>query len=187
MGHSKNPLRGRGNRGLIKKKMALSRSCFIHTTSLLTRSTPLPLPLRINMFSIKTLVLAAAIVGATAFAPVSRSMSAPELRVAAPRICTRGRALTRSMSGDGSTTLAMPPSGATETLLREKLTTCVESFDADTSATINLDTLKMAASIVERRRPLSAVLLMQWIQLEVRLRSWLQVYPDASFSGALFR
>jgi len=73
------------------------------------------------MFSLKTLFLAGAIVGATAFAPVS--MSTPALRLAAPRICTRGSATVRSMAGDGTTTLPMQPveSGGSEALLREKL------------------------------------------------------------------
>jgi hypothetical protein len=70
------------------------------------------------MFSLKLLALVGAIVGATAFAPVS--MSTSELHFAAPRICTRGSAVVRSMSGDGTTTLTRP-SGGTQTLLREKL------------------------------------------------------------------
>ncbi|KAJ1485997.1 hypothetical protein T484DRAFT_1745833 [Baffinella frigidus] len=70
------------------------------------------------MFSLKTLALAAAIVGATAFTPVpSRSVSAPELRVAAPMISSRSRVV-RSMSGDGTTTLPRPSFG-TDILLRE--------------------------------------------------------------------
>ena len=56
------------------------------------------------MYSLKTLFLAGAVVGATAFAPVT--MSAPGLRFATPRICTRGSALHRSMAGDGTTTLS---------------------------------------------------------------------------------
>ena len=70
------------------------------------------------MFSLKTLVLAGAIVGATAFTPVS--MSTPGLRFAAPRICTRGSAMARSMAGDGTTTLTRQPGGS-EAQLREKV------------------------------------------------------------------
>jgi len=64
---------------------------------------------------LKTLALAGAIVGAAAFAPIGRSMSAPELRVPAPRNFNRGSAMVRSMSGDLTTKLARP-SGRTETL-----------------------------------------------------------------------
>lgn len=71
------------------------------------------------MFSIKTLALAGAMVGATAFTPLS--VSAPQLRFAAPRICTRGAMVrVRSMSGDGTTRPSVE-SGGTDTLLREKL------------------------------------------------------------------
>ncbi|KAJ1485998.1 hypothetical protein T484DRAFT_1944408 [Baffinella frigidus] len=124
------------------------------------------------MFSIKTLALTGAIVGATAFAPVGRGISAPELRVAAPRICTQGSAVVMSMSGDGTTTLSRP--SATETLRREKLTKrSFQSFDADNSSTINLNELKMAARFDEQRRPLSEVLLRRWLR-----QNWLR--PDAS-------
>ncbi|KAJ1485995.1 hypothetical protein T484DRAFT_3631625 [Baffinella frigidus] len=96
------------------------------------------------MFSIKTLTLAGAIAGATAFSPVSRSLSAPELRVAAPRMSTRGSPVTRSMSGDDTTTLARPARlrrfSAMDPFTQEPLT----SFDAGNSCTINLDELKMA-------------------------------------------
>ena len=60
------------------------------------------------MLMIKGLALAGAIVGVAAFAPpVGRSMSAPDLRVPAPRI-NRGSAVVRSMSGDGTKTLVRP-------------------------------------------------------------------------------
>mmetsp|Transcript_7217 Transcript_7217/g.16789 ORF Transcript_7217/g.16789 Transcript_7217/m.16789 type:complete len:175 (-) Transcript_7217:129-653(-) len=130
------------------------------------------------MFSLKTLALAGAIVGATAFAPVSRSVSAPELHGASPRICTRGSAVVRSMtsmSGEGTTTLTRP-SGGTETLLREKLTKqTFKSFDADHSSTINLDELKMAARFDEQRRPLSEVLLRRWLR-----QNWLRPDPHTA-------
>jgi len=67
------------------------------------------------MFMLKTLALASAIVGAVAFAPMTRSMSAPDLRVPAPRIFDRGSVVVRSISGDLTTNLARP-SGAMETL-----------------------------------------------------------------------
>ena len=81
----------------------------------ISRHTPRCLQHRFNMFMLKTLALAGAIVGAAAFAPLSRSMSAPDLRVPAPRIYNRGPAMVRSMPGDLITKLATP-SGATETL-----------------------------------------------------------------------
>ena len=75
------------------------------------------------MFSPKTLFLAGAIVGATAFAPAS--MSTPSLRSAAPRISTRGggamvRSMVWNMPADGSTTLRRQPveSGGSEAQLR---------------------------------------------------------------------
>ena len=63
------------------------------------------------MFMLKTLALVGAIVGAAAFAPMTRSMSAPDLRAPAPRIYHRGSAMVRSMSGDLTTKLAKPSGG----------------------------------------------------------------------------
>ena len=59
------------------------------------------------MFAFKTFFLAGAIIGATAFTPVS--MSTPELRFATQRICTRSNGMVRSMAGDGTTTLTRQP------------------------------------------------------------------------------
>ena len=168
------------------------------------------------MFMIKTFALAGSIVGATAFAPVSGSMSTPKLRVAAPKICTRGSAVVPSMSGDDGTVTLSRRSIGTKTLFRETLTKdTFKSFDADDSATISLDELKVAARFDEQRRPVSEVLLKRWLR-----QNWLrpdpstariqdvatrldlngdgevdfgefeqfmqkEVYSDASFSGAL--
>ena len=131
------------------------------------------------MFMLKTLALAGSIVGATAFAPISGSMSAPKLRVAAPKICTRGSAVAPGMSGDGTmsddgtVTLSRRSTG-TKTLFRETLTKdAFKSFDADNSSTISLNELKMAARFDEQRRPLSEVLLKRWLR-----QNW--VRPDPS-------
>ena len=125
------------------------------------------------MFMLKTLALAGSVVGATAFAPVSGSMSAPKLRIAAPKTCTRGSDVAPSMSSDGTVTLSRRSTG-TKTLFRETLTKdAFKSFDADNSSTISLDELKMAARFDEQRRPLSEVLLKRWLR-----QNW--VRPDPS-------
>ena len=123
------------------------------------------------MCSLKTLAIAGSIVGATAFAPASRGMSAPELRSAVPRICTQGSTAVQSISGEGTTTLQRP-SRLTETLLRT-----FKSVDADNSSTMNLDELKMAASFFvfcdEQQSPLSEAMLRRWLS-----QNWLR--PDPS-------